>query len=255
MSRINTNVQSLIAQRVLGQNNQSLAMSLERLSTGYRINRGKDDPAGLIVSENLRGEQKALGAAISNADRADQVANIAEGGLQEVSGVLVELQGLLTTSASRGALSNDEKAANQLQIDFLLQTVDRISTSTNFQGLKLLNGTLDFKTTGVAAGVTDFRVNASKNQAASVRVDVQVTTSAQQGGVFLSLGGSSININSGTSAFTIEIGGSKGTRELQFSSGTSLANIASAINAFSEVTGVAATASGTGVKLTTTDFG
>ena len=65
MSRINNNVSSLIAQRVLGNNNNALNVSLERLSTGLRINRGKDDPAGLIASQNLRAEKSALGAAIS----------------------------------------------------------------------------------------------------------------------------------------------------------------------------------------------
>ncbi len=82
MSRINTNVRSLLAQRVLGLNNANLSQSLERLSTGTRINRGKDDPAGLIASENLRAEATALTSAIGNAERADQVVNIAEGGLQ-----------------------------------------------------------------------------------------------------------------------------------------------------------------------------
>jgi flagellin len=62
MSRINTNVQSLIAQRVLGQNNKNLNTALERLSTGLRINRGKDDPAGLIASENLKAEITSLNA-------------------------------------------------------------------------------------------------------------------------------------------------------------------------------------------------
>src|SRR5580765_1021809 len=117
MTRINTNVQSLIAQRVLGQNNKALNQSLERLSTGLRINRGKDDPAGLIASENLRAEKSAIGAAIGNADRADQVANIAEGGLQEVSNLLTDLQGLITTTANNAGLSSSEKEANQLQID------------------------------------------------------------------------------------------------------------------------------------------
>lgn len=114
MSRINTNVQSLIAQRLLSNNNLTLNQSLERLSTGLRINRGKDDPAGLIASENLRSEKSSLNAAISNSERADQVANIAEGGLQEVSGLLTELQGLVTSSANTAGLSPDERSANQL---------------------------------------------------------------------------------------------------------------------------------------------
>ena len=80
MSRINTNISSLLARRVLGQQNKSLTTSLERLSTGLAINRGADNPAGLIASENLRSEKTAITAAIGNNERADQVINIAEGG-------------------------------------------------------------------------------------------------------------------------------------------------------------------------------
>lgn len=254
MGRINTNVQSLIGQRVLGRNNASLNTSLERLSTGIKINRGKDDPAGLIASENLGSEQKALNQAISNADRADQVANIAEGGLQEVSNLLTELQGLTTASASKSGLSKEEKNANQLQVDSILQTIDRVSSATNFQGIKLLNGNFDFQVSGVATGVSDFRVNAAKYSGKSLSVDVQVTASAQQGGLFLSAGGSSINTNTGSS-LTLEIGGSQGSRELSFSSGTSLNKIRDAINSFTDVTGVQAVVSGTGIVLKSSDFG
>ena len=145
MSRINTNVQSLIGQRVLGQNNGTLNTSLERLSTGLRINRGKDDPAGLIASENLRSEKAAISAAIGNAERADQVVNIAEGGLQEINALLIEVQSLVGQSANEAGLSDDEKKANQLQIDSILQTIDRIASTTSFQGTRLLNGTYDFR--------------------------------------------------------------------------------------------------------------
>ena len=157
MSRINTNVQSLIAQRVLGNNNKGLGTSLERLSTGLRINRGKDDPAGLIASESLRSEIKSINMAIGNSERADQVVNIAECGLQEISGLLTELQGLLTGTASKAGLSASEKKANQLQIDSILQTIDRVASSTSFQGIKLLNGNFDFKVSNVDSGVTDPR--------------------------------------------------------------------------------------------------
>ena len=105
MTRINTNVSSLIAQNVLGRNNKSLGVALERLSTGLRINRGKDDPAGLIASETLRAEKAGLNAAIGNAERSEQVVNIAEGGLQEVSNLLTELQGLITTSANSAGIA------------------------------------------------------------------------------------------------------------------------------------------------------
>lgn len=260
MSRINTNVQSLIAQRVLSQNNKSLSQSLERLSTGLRINRGKDDPAGLIASENLRSEKAAINGAISNAERADQVVNIAEGGLQEVSGLLTDLQGLITATANKAGISQAEKDANQLQIDSILQTIDRIASATSFQGTKLLNGTYDYQTTAVSANVTDFRVNGAKlNVGQTLAVTAVVTTSAQQGGLYLSTG-ATLNLNNGVnSAFTIEISGNLGSRQLSFASGTTTATIAAQINSFTAVTGVAATvrASGgtQGVNLTSSDFG
>ena len=88
MSVINTNVSSLIAQRALNQNQQALNTSLERLSTGLKINSGKDDPAGLIASQNLLAEQTGINAAINNAQRANNVIGTAEGGLNEVSNLL-----------------------------------------------------------------------------------------------------------------------------------------------------------------------
>ena len=162
MSRINTNVSSLLAQRVVGNQNKALSQSLERLSTGLAINRGSDNPAGLIASEALRSEKAAISAAIGNAERADQVINIAEGGLQEISGLLLEVQSLVGESANDAGLSSEEKEANQLQIDSILQTIDRIASSTSFQGTKLLNGTFDFAVSGQAARVSDFDINAAK---------------------------------------------------------------------------------------------
>src|SRR5207253_2696720 len=132
MSRINTNVNSLIAQRVLGQQNKNLTKSLERLSTGLRINRGADDPAGLIASEKLRSEKASLTSALGNAERADQIVNVAEGGLSEINSLLTQVQGLVTSTANDAGLSSDEKAANQLQVDTILQTIDRIASTTSF---------------------------------------------------------------------------------------------------------------------------
>ncbi|MEZ6244177.1 MAG: flagellin [Phycisphaerales bacterium] len=255
MSRINTNISSLISQRVLGENNFSLTNSLERLSTGLRINRGKDDPAGLIASENLRGEIKALNAAVGNSERADQVVNIAEGGLQEISSLLTELQGLLTSSASTAGQSASEKSANQDQIDSILQTIDRIAGATSFQGTKLLNGSFDYQTQSVAAGITDFKVNGAKFEGSSLAVQAVITQSAQQGGLYLSLGGATLDLGGATSAFVIEIAGSKGSRELQFTSSQTIATIVAAVNTFSDVTGVTASAGTTGVSLRSTEYG
>ncbi len=255
MSRINTNVSSLTAQRVLGQNNASLGQSLSRLSTGLRINRGKDDPAGLIASENLRSEKSGINAALKNAERADQVVNIAEGGLQEVSNLLTELQGLLTTSANDAGLSESEKEANQLQIDSILQTIDRVAGATSFQGTKLLNGNFDYNVSSVNAGVTDINVRGAKFDGASQSVEAIVTQSAQQAGLVLSFGGTSIDLNGSGDFFTIEVSGEKGSRELQFASGTDVADIASAINAVSDVTGVTATDSTNVIEIESSEFG
>ncbi len=255
MSRINTNVQSLIAQRTLTQNQSNLGQSLERLSTGLRINRGKDDPAGLIASQRLDSEVKGINAAIGNANRADQVVNIAEGGLNEVSGLLTELQGLVTNTANSAGLSDDEKKANQLQIDSILQTIDRVSGATAFQGKRLLNGTLDYTTSTVSAGVSSYKVNGAKlSNGAALAVQAIVTKSAQNAGVFLSTNGN-LNLSGTNATFSVEISGALGSRQFSFASTTTVANIVSAVNSFKSVTGVSAFASGTGLKLASTDYG
>src|SRR5262249_28063161 len=160
--RINTNVPSLLAQRVLATQNAGLTGSLERLSTGLRINRGADDPAGLIASENLRSEKAAINSAITNSQRAEQVVNVAEGGLQEVNTLLLNLQSLVGASANDAGVSAEEKSANQLQIDSILQTIDRVANATSFQGIKLLNGNFDYTTSNVSANVTGVTVNSAR---------------------------------------------------------------------------------------------
>ncbi|MBL4702243.1 flagellin [bacterium AH-315-I18] len=255
MSRINTNVTSLLSQRILKQNNSALNTSLERLSTGLAINRGSDDPAGLIASENLRSEKASINAAIGNAERADQVMNIAEGGLQEVSSLLLEVQSLIGETANDAGLSKEEKEANQLQVDSILQTIDRIASSTSFQGAKLLNGTFDFTVSGQAATVSDFTINAAKLSHNENRdIEVVITASAQHAGLFVSTTGT-LDLTNATSTFTFEVGGSKGSREFSFASGTTLASIADAVNTFKEVTGVSASTSGTGLIIKSSEYG
>ncbi len=256
MSRINTNVSSLLAQRILGQNNQSLTKSLERLSTGFAINRGADNPAGLIASENLRSELASIDAAIGNAERADQVINIAEGGLQEINTLLLELQSLVTETANDAGLSREEKEANQLQVDSIIQTIDRIANVTNFQGSKLLNGTFDFTISSQSTSVADFQINAAKLEFQDTRrVQVVVTGSAQHAGLFLSAGGSNINLSSSSNRLVFEVAGTIGSREFSFASGTTLADAVTQINTFRSVTGVSASTSGTGLLLKSTEFG
>src|SRR4028118_610544 len=151
MARINTNVASLTAQRGLARTQKQLNSTLQRLSSGLRINRGADDPAGLIASETLRSEIAGINQAIDNSQRANNVINTAEGALGEVSSLLLEVQSLTNQAANSGALSPQEIAANQLQVDAILNSVNRISNTTQFNGVKLLNGQLDFQTSGIVA--------------------------------------------------------------------------------------------------------
>jgi flagellin len=252
MSRINTNVSSLIAQRVLTKNNTSLSTSLERLSTGLRINRGADDPAGLIASENLRSEKTGLATAIGNAERASNIIGTAEGGLSEVSSLLNELQTLVGQAANTGGLSDEEVSANQLQVDSILATINRIAGSTAFQGTKLLNGNYAYSTSSVAVSAFDsLQVNAARlPDGQQVDVVVQVLASATQAKV--SFAGTAATVQS---AVTLTVAGNLGTEQLAFSSGTALSAIAAGINALSDVTGVEAVVSGNSVNFVSSDYG
>lgn len=144
MTRINTNVSSLNAQKSLGMANAQLQQTLTRLSTGMRINSGKDDPAGLIASEVLRSDIVSTQKAISNSQRANQVIGTADSALGQVNNLLNDIRGLVTEAANTGAMSPDQIAANQLQVDSALEALNRIATTTSFQGRRLLDGSLDF---------------------------------------------------------------------------------------------------------------
>ena len=115
MSRITNNIPAVISQRELSVSQRALGVSLQRLSSGLQINRGADDPAGLIVSERLRIEINSLGQAVSNAERAVNVIATAEAALNEVSNLLNDMKGLVVEAANTGAFSKEEIRANQLR--------------------------------------------------------------------------------------------------------------------------------------------
>ncbi len=253
MSRINTNIPSLIARRVLGQRQAELNVSLERLSTGLRINRGKDDAAGLIASETLRSQLAAIGAALSNADRANKIVGIAEGGLQEVNALLIDLEDLVSRTANEAGLSDEEVEANQLEIDAILDTINRIATATEFQGKKLLDGGLDYTLSGVASGaIASVQVTGARLAAGSTRtVNVEVTNSAETAELRYTLAaGSGLN-----GSVTIQVQGNYGLEVFSFASGTGLSSIATAVNGSGELTGVSATVSGSVVRFNSLDYG
>ncbi|MEZ6137245.1 MAG: flagellin [Pirellulaceae bacterium] len=181
MTRINTNVSSLVAQNRLNKNNSELNTSLTRLSTGLRINTGKDDPAGLIASEALRSDITSINKALSNTQRASQIIATADSALGQVSSLLNDVRGLVVEAANNGALSDDEIAANQLQIDSSLEAINRIAQTTTFQGRRLLDGSLDFITKAGSGfnTVSDLKIDqANLGTAGSIAVDVNITSAA-----------------------------------------------------------------------------
>jgi len=241
MARINTNITSLIAQTNLARTNQDLGMRLQRLATGLRINRGADDPAGLIVSERLRSEVKGIGQAIRNSERASSVIATTEGALAEVADLLNSVKALVVEAANTGGMSREEIEANQLQIDSAIESITRISNTTSFAGLQLLNGSLDYLVSGVptsAIAATSI-FGASFGNNASVPVSVEVVSSAQVAQLFLS-GNTAGSAGALLSSVTIELAGNLGVTSLSFVSGTALSAVVAAVNTLRDTTGVSA---------------
>lgn len=235
MSRINTNVAALTAQRGLGRSQQALSDTLQRLSSGLRINRGADDPAGLIASEGLRSEISGISQAIDNSQRASNVIATAEGALNEVAALLLNVKDLIVEAANTGAISPDEIAANQLQIDSAIKSITRIANTTTFAGLKLINGSLDYVTSGVNTGeITALNITqANFGTADSIPVSVEVLTSAKTAEL-------QFRASATTGPVTLEIAGNDGVEVLNFGSNTSVDDILRAVNTLSDSLGVEA---------------
>jgi flagellin len=251
MSRINTNIASMQAMHRLNKNNSDLATRLQRLSSGLKINTGKDAPAALIASETLRSEINGINQAIDNSTRATNVINTAEGALSEVSALLLEVQSLTNEAANSGALSPDEIKANQLQVDAILNSINRIANTTQFNGVKLLNGSLDYQTSGISDAAIDVaQINAAKlPDNGYTTITVEVTGSAQLGEV--QFAGTTV----GTSAVTIEVAGVAGTEQLSFAANTATSAVAFAVNQLTDATGVSAVVSGSTLRMTSTAYG
>ena len=252
MSRIYSNVASLIAQQSLNKANTQLQTSLTRLSTGLKINSGADDPAGLIAANDLKDQQAGINQAIANANRANNVIGTADGGLTEVSNLLTQLQSLLSSTANSGGLSDDEIAANQLQVDSVLQTINRVAGSTQFSGKQLLDGSYDYSTSG--AGTSAF---ASIKVASALLADnvtkavvVNVTNSGTAGQVTYTAAGGVL-----ASAVSLQVAGNVGAQQLSFATGTHLSAVAAAINNVANVTGTSAVVSGTALKIDARTYG
>ena len=139
--RIFNNTASVNAQRILGINNDRLAKSVERISSGIRINRGADDAAGLAISEGLRSDIRALRQATRNANDGMSLINVTEGALNEQSGILIRLRELASQAAT-GTVGSTERATIQLEFSALRDELTRIAETTEFNGIGLIDGNL-----------------------------------------------------------------------------------------------------------------
>jgi flagellin len=215
-----------------------LDTSLTRLSTGLKINSGRDNPAGLVASETLRSEISTIEQAIKNSNRATNVIATADTALGEISGLLNQIRGLVQEGLNTGALSTEEIEANQLQIDAALSAINRISANTTFAGAKLIDGSKAFTTESTAidaAKFDDFQINeALFGGTATIAIQATVTAVAEKGLLHY-------NGNSLTQATTLEVAGSKGSQVLFLGASSSLTDIRDAIEGVSDVTGVNAT--------------
>lgn len=181
--RINTNTSSLNAQRNLRSSKLGLDKSLERLSSGYRINRAGDDAAGLAISENLKAQIRGLKQAQRNAADGVSLVQVAEGSLNEISSILIRLRELGVQAAS-DTIGPVERQFLNVEYDQLVSEIDRIADGTEFNGTLLLSGTgsiLDFQVgTRNDPHIDRLSFDSSKADANSAALGVNLTSVADK---------------------------------------------------------------------------
>lgn len=245
-----TNVNTLSLLNILNGTTSDQSKSLQRLSTGSRINRGADDPAGLIVVQSLSAELTGTNAALDNNQRAKSLLGTADAALTEVTSLLSTIQSLAAKSSSSGGLTPSEVAANQAQIDNAISSIDRIIGTTQFNGKRLLDGSQSIRATAsVPAKVSDVRVYSRPTTTANQSLAVNVVAA----GAVAS--GTLVNNPAAVSAAQISVTGSLGTATISIAAGDTLANIASKVVAAANDTGVSATVNGTTVRIQSRAYG
>lgn len=152
---VNTNVPAMTAQRYLNNSTDALNNSMERLSSGFRINSAKDDAAGLQISNRLISQSRGLDVAVRNANDGISMSQTAEGAMEETTSILQRMRDLALQSAN-GANGDQERAAIQEEVVALQDELNRIAETTSFGGAKLLNGTF---------GTRSFQVGADAGEA------------------------------------------------------------------------------------------
>lgn len=253
--RINTNTSAMNALRNLSSTASEMSKTTNRLSTGMRINSGADDPSGLIASEGYRAQLSSMDAALRNNTDAMNYAKTAEAGLDEVSKLLRDARSLAIANGN-STLDSAQKQANQTQLNNMLSSIDRISSSTQYGSKKLLDGSA-----GATASVVNSTAVGSANftgsfngEAMSVNgaVDVQVTTAATRAGVAGTKTSYTADTDT-TGAGTFTINGTSFTNDAS----TTVAQTVQKINEASGQTGVTAEYDATNdrINLTSTNYG
>lgn len=156
---VNTNVASLTAQRNVAASTNRLNTSLERLSTGQRINKAADSASGLVISEKQRSQISGLEQSIANIDRGVNFIQTADSALGEVNSLLLNIRQLVVDSANTGAHTTADLTANKTEIDNLINTIDDINTRTKFGALTVFGG-----------GASVFQVGAFKDETESITI-------------------------------------------------------------------------------------
>ena len=236
-STINTNIQSLTAQRNLSMSQSSLSTSMQRLSSGLRINSAKDDAAGLAISDRMTSQIRGLTQAARNSNDAISLTQTAEGALGSISGNLQRIRELAVQSAN-GTNSASDREAIQNEVTQLTSEINRVATTTQFNGLNLLDGTL----TG-----TQFQVGANANQIITVGVGSakaadlgnNTLTSSTATGALSEAVLAAVN---NTAAQELTLNGNGATATVNVLDNESAKSIAGKINTNTETTGITATA-------------
>ena len=226
---INTNVMSLNSQRNLNTSQEALQVSLQRLSSGLRINSAKDDAAGLAISERFTSQIRGLNQAVRNANDGISLAQTAEGALAEAGNILQRVRELAVQSANATNSASDRQAL-QSEVGQLVQELDRIATNTEFNGQKLLDGTF---------GTAVFQVGANANQT------IQTTTNNFRINQFgnhriAGMENTASSTNRYAQGETLVVAGNLGTREIRIDPEANAKIVADKVNAKTNETGVSA---------------
>ena len=194
--RIFNNIASLNAQRILGINNDRLALSVERISSGIRVNRASDDAAGLGISEALRSDIRALRQAVRNSNDGIALINVAEGALNEQSSILIRLRELASQAAT-GTVGSTERATIQLEFTALSNEIDRISATTQFNGQGLVDGSLASTVSSAKQVLIQVGIDSGTNSRINLNEQINLTAVTSS-----SLGIDTISVTGAAEALT-----------------------------------------------------